>query len=173
MKKIIPAIILLAFTGCATLPSYRESSNAQSMIKQFLLDLQNQKYEDSYHFFSDSLKNTIALQQHVGLMQLLQDELGSIKGYKTVPIDLPIAHLLLDEETFKDPFRDSGTIVWLYDLQYEKEPVTVRIEVKRMNVEYQIESFACLSDKFYSDERFQNKVKALGIPIAEADEAGQ
>lgn len=166
---IIGLIMGVALQGCATLPSFRESSNARLMVGKFLVDLQNQNYEDSYNFFSDDLRHTITLSQHVGLMRLLQNELGSIKGYKTLPINLPISPLFFDEETFNDPFRGDGAIVWLYELQYEKEPITTRIEVKRKNGQYLIESFACLSDKIYNDEKFRDKVKALGIPIAEAE----
>lgn len=166
---VMGLILVIGIQGCATLPSYRESSNAQLMVGKFLVDLQNQNYEDSYSFFSDDLKHTITLSQHVGLMRLLQNELGSIKGYKTLPINLPIPHLFLDEETFNDPFRGDGAIVWLYELQYEKEPITTRIEVKRKNGQYLIESFACLSDKIYNDGKFRDKVKALGIPIAETE----
>lgn len=166
---VMGLILAIGIQGCATLPSYRESSNAQLMVGKFLVDLQNQNYEDSYNFFSDDLRHTITIVQHVGLMRLLQNEFGNVKGYKTLPINFPISHLFLDEETFNDPFRGDGAIVWLYELQYEKEPITTRIEVKRKNGQYLIESFACLSDKIYNDEKFRDKVKALGIPIAEAE----
>lgn len=168
VRGLILAMVM-GIQGCATLPSYRESSNAQLMAGKFLSDLQNQNYEDSYNFFSDNLRHTITLSQHVGLMRLLQNELGSIKGYKTLPINLPIPHLFLDEETFNDPFRGDGAIVWLYEIQYEKELVTARIEIKRENSQYLIKSFACLSDKIYNDEKFRDKVKALGIPVAEVE----
>ena|SRR3990167_3590823 len=164
---VMGLILAIGIQGCATLPSYRESSNAQLMVGKFLVDLQNQNYEDSYNFFSDDLRHMITLAQHVGLMQLLQNEFGRINGYKTLPINLPIPHLFLDEDTFNDPFRSDGAIVWLYEIQYEKEPIPTRIAVKRKNGQYLIESFVCLSDKIYNDEKFRNKVKALGIPIAE------
>lgn len=162
---VFMSILLFNSLGCATLPSYREASNAQIMTGKFFTDLQYQNYEKSYDYFSDGLKRITTLEQHVGLMRLLQDELGSIKSYKTLPNNLPLPHTFLDEETFKDPFRDDGAIVWIYELHYEKASVETRIEVKRENGQYLIGSFVYLSDRIYNDARIRDKIKALGIPI--------
>ena len=165
IKMLMVSVLLFTLYGCAMLPSYRETSNAKLIAENYLLAIKDRHYEESYNFLSANLRNNISLKQHVGLMRILQSEWGDIESYKMCRLPLPYTPTLLDDEIFKDPFRDDGSIFWFYELKFKKEPIMVRIDVKREDGRYKINAFGVISKRLYTDKNLRKKIEELDIPI--------
>lgn len=161
-RRFVILLSALVLAGCATLPPYRAMYRVETELKSFFKQLQNQEYEASYEFFSDELRTKVSVQQHIDMMNLLRTEFGAMKSFKFV---VPRG-VFLHESIFKDPFRGGESIIMNYRLSYEKEPVTVRISVIKINESrYLLDGFLFTS-KSLQTEQLINKIRALGIDVS-------
>ena len=168
MKNVFIVILLLVFSGCATIPSYRESQNGKAAVEKFIFDLQNKNYEESYSLFSEKLKGITPLKRHVQFMQFLDNEFGGIVNYKVLKTQLPLT--LVDENIFKDPYQDERSVAWAYEIKYEKESLVVAIETMRNNGEYQISGFSCQFNEIHNNSAFKRKLEQLNLSEARFSE---
>ncbi len=165
MRKIIVFLSagLLLLLPLSAAPSARAavSLNADRLVVDFIETLKKKDYAAAYDLFSERFKKEISLPQHVGLLEILQEELGDIEDYESVV--MPFLTSSAKEGEVLSDLPPSDIKRYTYDLKYEKRTVHAIISLVKESDGYRIGFFEITGTGFETDPQVQEKVRALGL----------
>lgn len=126
-KKVVLFLFLLGIFLLFAASGKSEASKSRAVIKDFISEIKNKNYEESYQFFSSELMEQVSLEVHVKAMKMLESEYGNIKNFSDKhPL---FKTQILDENMFR---KDTRT-VFNFIVNYDLENLMFQIQVDQYN----------------------------------------